>query len=215
MDVIFLGHSSFQIKGKTATVITDPYDASIGFKFPKLKADIVTISHEHADHNKPENVVGEPKQVSGPGEYEISGISIFGIATYHDAKQGEERGRNTVYVLSIDGIRLCHLGDLGHKLSEEQVGEVGTVDVLLTPVGGVYTIDAGEASEVVSQLEPRVVIPMHYNIPGLAPQTFGKLAPVDEFVEEMGLEPARLEKYSVTADKLPEEMQLVVLERRG
>lgn len=216
MDVSFLGHASFRIRGKSVSVVTDPFSSDmVGFKFPKVTADIVTVSHDHQDHNQVALVAGNPKVISGPGEYEIGGVSIFGIPTYHDAKKGEERGRNTVYVLVLDGVRVCHLGDLGHKLTEEQVGEMGTVDILLIPVGGVYTIDSSQASEVVSQLEPRVVIPMHYNIPGLAPQTFSKLARVDEFVKEMGLEPARLEKYSITADKLPEEMQLVVLQRKG
>lgn len=215
MDIMFLGHASFVLRGKTATVVTDPYDpVMVGFKFPKVRAGIVTVSHAHADHNKVENVDGDPKVVSGPGEYEIGGVSIFGVPTYHDKKQGEERGSNTVYAMNIDGVRVCHLGDLGHKLAEEQVGEIGAVDVLLIPVGGVYTIDAGEASEVVSQLEPRVVIPMHYNTPGLSPKTFSELSGVDEFLKEMGLEPVRDVKYSVAPDKLPEELQVVVLERK-
>lgn len=215
MDISFLGHSSFFLRGKGASLVTDPYDsAMVGFKFPRVRADIVTVSHEHEDHNKVESVPDGPKIVRGPGEYEIKGVSIFGVPTYHDNKGGQERGQNTVFVVSIDNLKVCHLGDLGHKLTGEQVGEVGSVDILFVPTGGVYTIDANEASEVVSQLEPRVVIPMHYQTPGLAQATFAGLAPVDEFIKELGIEPTREVKFSITADKLPEEMQVVVLERR-
>lgn len=215
MDITWLGHSSFQIKGKSASVITDPYDSSIGFKFPKVQAKIVTVSHEHNDHSKTEQVQGEPRVVGGPGEYEIGGVSIFGVPTYHDEKKGAERGQNTVYVITLDNIHLCHLGDLGHKLTEEQVGNIGNIDILFVPVGGVYTIDASEASEVVSQLEPRVVIPMHYKVPELDKKTFGQLEEVDKFLKEVGIEPVREDKYSVTPDKLPEDMQVVLLEKRG
>lgn len=216
MDISWLGHSSFRIKGKTATVITDPFESGkVGFKFPKVEADIVIVSHDHWDHNQSSLVQGNPRVVSGPGEYEIKGVSVFGVPTYHDAKQGAERGKNTVYVITIDNVRVCHLGDLGHILSETQVGEVGEVDVLLVPVGGVYTIDAKEAAEIVSSLEPKVVIPMHYKTGELNQETFGKLFGVDEFIKELGMEAIKDSKFSLTADKLPEEMQLVVLERKG
>ncbi len=197
-------------------VVTDPFESGkVGFKFPKTEADIVTISHDHWDHNRADLVGGSPKAVNGPGEYEIKGVSIFGMPTYHDAKKGQERGKNTVYVITIDKIRVCHLGDLGHTLSEEQVGEAGEVDVLLAPVGGVYTIGAKEAGEIISRLEPKVVIPMHYKTGELNQETFGKLAEVGEFIKEVGIEPVRDSKFSITADKIPEEMQLVILERRS
>lgn len=215
MDIVFLGHSSFRIKGKNAAVITDPFESGkVGFKFPKVEADIVTVSHDHWDHNQSSLVQGSPKVVSGPGEYEIKGISIFGVPTYHDAKQGAERGKNTVYVITIDNVRVCHLGDLGHTLSEAQVGEIGEVDILLVPVGGTYTISAKEAAEVVSSLEPKVVIPMHYKTGELNQETFGKLSGVDEFIKELGIEPVKDAKFSLTYDKLPEEMQVVILERK-
>lgn len=215
MDIIYLGHSSFRIKGKNVTIVTDPYEASVGFKFPKVEADIVTLSHAHADHNAAGQVSGSPKVIAGPGEYEIKGVSIFGIHSYHDDKQGAERGSNTLYALTLDNINICHLGDLGHKLSEEQVGQIGNVDILLTPVGGVYSLNSAQASEVVSELEPKVVIPMHYQAAGLNKDTFGSLESVEEFIKELGLEPVRDSKYSVTYDKMPAEMQLVVLERRS
>lgn len=216
MDIVWIGHSSFRIKGKDATIVADPFDpAMVGLKFPKIQADIVTVSHGHADHNNLSQIEGSPKVVSGPGEYEIKGVSIFGIPSFHDDKKGAERGANTVYVVTIDKLVVCHLGDLGHKLSEEQVGEIGSVDVLIVPVGGTYTLDSAHASEAVSALEPKVVIPMHYQIPGLNPEMFASLEPVDNFIKELGIEPQRLEKYVINYGSLPEAVQLIILERKG
>ncbi|TSC89402.1 MAG: beta-lactamase fold-like Zn-dependent hydrolase [Microgenomates group bacterium Gr01-1014_5] len=222
MEIQYLGHSSFRIKGKTVTIVTDPYDSEkVGFKFPKLEATIVTISHDHFDHNQAQLVdpsagSGQaPKVVSGPGEYEIAGVSIFGTHTYHDNKNGEERGSNTVYTITIDGVNICHLGDLGHKLSDEQLDSIGNVDVLLVPVGGVDTIDPSEASQVISQIEPKIIIPMHYKVPGLAISKRDDMSDVEAFVKEIGIEPVRDNKFVITPDKMLEEVQLVVLERRS
>lgn len=211
MDISYLGHSSFRLKGKTTSIVTDPYSNDTGMKYPKTEADIVTISHDHTDHNNLSGVGGEPRVVNGAGEYEIGGVSIFGVPSYHDEKGGEERGRNTIYVIRIDGINVCHLGDLGHKLTTTELDEIGTVDVLLVPVGGVYTVDAAGASVVVSQLEPKIVIPMHYRVPGLNYE----LGSLDDFLKEIGLEPTRDSKFTVVLATLPETMQLVVLERKG
>ncbi|MBI2590332.1 MAG: MBL fold metallo-hydrolase [Candidatus Blackburnbacteria bacterium] len=208
MDITWLGHSSFRIKGKNASIVTDPFDPSVGLKFPKVEADMVTVSHDHQDHNQSRLVGGNPKVITGPGEYEIREVSIFGIPSYHDSNNGRERGPNTIYTISIDGMHLCHLGDLGHKLTQDQLGEIGNIDILFVPVGGVYTIDAQVAVEVVTAIEPKVVIPMHYKVPGLKYE----LAEVSGFVKEIGMEPAKVDKYSVTPDKLPEERQLIVLE---
>src|SRR3989344_3844057 len=208
MDITWLGHSSFRIKGKNASVVTDPFDSSTGLKFPKVEADIVTVSHDHQDHNRADFVGGSPKIISGPGEYEIKEVSVFGIPTFHDSKNGQERGNNTVYIISMDGMHVCQLGDLGHKLTQDQLGEIGNIDILFVPVGGVYTIDAQVAVEVVTAIEPKVIIPMHYKVSGLKYE----LADVADFVKEIGMEPMRTDKYSVTSDKLPEERQLVVLE---
>lgn len=212
MDIIYLGHSSFRIKGKGMTIVTDPYDsAKVGLKYPKVEANIVTISHDHADHNFPSQIEGSPKIISGPGEYEIGGVSIFGIPSYHDDKQGQERGQNTIYSLTVDSINLCHLGDLGHKLSQDQIEQIGNIDILFVPVGGVYTINASQAGDVVSSLEPKIAIPMHFKVPGLSYE----LGSVEDFIKELGVEPIRDSKLSATADRLPEQMQLVVLERRS
>lgn len=214
MEITYLGHSSFKIRGKSATIVTDPYDsAKVGFKFPKLEANIVTLSHEHFDHNQSKLVGGDPKVISGPGEYEIVGVSIFGTHTYHDDKKGEERGVNTVYTIDMEGVNVCHLGDLGHKLTDDQLDQIGNIDVLLVPVGGMYTIDPSEASDVVSQIEPKIVIPMHFKAEGM-PEDFASLETVDAFIKEIGVEPIRDSKLVVTSDKIPEEMQLVLLERK-
>jgi len=211
MDITFLGHSSFKLKGKTASVITDPYNSEVGLKFPKQQADIVTISHFHSDHNAADLVDGEHFLVSGPGEYEIKGIKIVGVNSFHDDKKGAERGKNIIFSFQIDGLRICHLGDLGQKeLGSEQIEEIGSVDILLVPVGGTYTIDASEAAKVAAALEPDIVIPMHYLEPGLA----NKLDPADKFLKEMGVEsPSIQTKISITKDKLPEEMAVILLQK--
>lgn len=202
MDIVYLGHSSFKIKGKGVTVVTDPY-------LGKSEADIVTVSHDHFDHNKTE-LVSSRFVVNGPGEYEIGGVSIVGVGSFHDDKKGIERGKNTIYVIEMDGMRVCHLGDLGHKLEEGQLEEVGNVDIVMVPVGGVFTIDAKTAVEVVKQLEASIVIPMHYDLP--------ELTGAEVFLKEMGLPAGRqgaegpvAKLMTMTRDKLPSEMQVVWL----
>lgn len=210
MEIFWLGQAAFKLKGKGATVIVDPFDPSIGLKWPKLEADIVAITHDHADHNNATGVSGASYVAAGPGEYEIKGVAFTGFPSWHDNKEGEERGRNTIYIFNIDGVKICHLGDLGqHQLTETQLEEIGDVDVLLIPVGGVFTISASEAAKIVAQLEPKIIIPMHYKIPGL---TAG-LEPAEHFLKEMGKETLEaLPKIAVSSDKLPEEAQVVVLE---
>jgi len=211
MEILPLGHASFKLRGKFATVVTDPYDEKeMGIKYPKhIEADILTISHNHFDHNAKGLIGGSPFVVEGAGEYEIKGVSVIGVGSFHDDKNGEERGKNTMYRIEIDGLRLLHLGDLGHVLSSAQVDVVDGVDVLFIPVGGVYTIDAEKAAQVISDLEPRIVIPMHYGT-----DTYNKgLAPVSVFLKQMGKESVTPgAKLTISRDKLPAEMQVVVLE---
>ncbi len=215
MDITYFGHSSFKLRGKTATVVTDPYDPKmVGLKFAKVSADIVTVSHDHHDHNFVSQVTDVKKVVQGPGEYEISGVSIIGFDSYHDEAKGLERGKNTIFVIEIDGIRVAHLGDLGHKLSEDVIGEMGTVDILLIPVGGVYTIDSDTAAEVVREIEPSITIPMHYYIDGMDENAFGKLAKVDAFITEIGLSVERLEKLSLKKSEIQEDQKVIVLEKK-
>ena len=162
MDISWLGHSCFRIRGSHATVITDPYPPALGYSLGKPAARIVTVSHHHSGHCYVQGISGQPRVVTGPGEYEISGVLIIGIATFHDAEGGRRRGKNTVYLMDVDEISICHLGDLGHVLTAEQAEELGNVDVLLLPVGGVSTLNAPMAAKVVRQLEPKAIVPMHY-----------------------------------------------------
>lgn len=214
MDITHLGHSSFKLRGKTASVITDPFASSIGLSFPKhTAADIVTVSHDHDDHNAASVVDGNPFVITGPGEYEIKGVGLVGMGVYHDDQKGEKRGKNTIFRIELDGLTVVHLGDLGHELSAAQVDALDGVDILLVPVGGVYTIDAGLAAKIVGEIEPTIVIPMHYNRPGLDQKMFGDVAGVDAFLKEMGkTDVASQPKLVITKDKLPEEMQVIVLE---
>ena len=154
MDIIWLGQASFKIKGRQSTVITDPYDEKLGFKLPKVEADILTVSHDHYDHNAVPLVGGEPFVVKDPGEYEIGGVNIVGVPSFHDNKKGAERGKNTLFNIKIDGVNIAHLGDLGQdSLSSEQVEAIGNVDVLMVPTGSVYTIDTSTAVKIVTALE--------------------------------------------------------------
>lgn len=215
MDIFPLGHASFRLRGKQATVVTDPYDSNlVGLKFPKnVEADIITVSHAHPDHNFIGNIGGTPHIISGPGEYEIKGVSVIGIPTYHDAEDGKIRGKNTVYRIEIDGLKIAHLGDLGHVLTSVQVDLLDGIDILLVPVGGFYTIDAAKAMQVISDIEPRIVIPMHYRTVGHNEKEFGEVQGIETFLQMMnktGIVP--VPKLVVSKDKLPTEMQIVILE---
>ncbi|KKU91856.1 MAG: Zn-dependent hydrolase of the beta-lactamase fold-like protein [Microgenomates group bacterium GW2011_GWA1_48_10] len=215
MDIYPLGHSSFRIKGKNATVVTDPFDPEmVGLKFPKVEeVDVVTVSHDHKDHDAVRLLPGSPFVVRGPGEYEVKRVTISGVSTWHDDKGGQERGKNVVYRLTIDGVNVCHLGDLGHKLTDGQVDEIGNVDVLFVPVGGFFTIDSKTAAAVVAQIEPRVVIPMHYYRSGMAETFKEKIVGVEDFLREMGAEEVvPVPKYGTSKERLPETTTVVVLE---
>lgn len=213
MDITYLGHSSFKIKTKTATIVTDPYDSdSVGFKFPKTEADIITISHSHKDHNNLEAVSGTPFVIDMPGEYETKGVYVFGYSSFHDPKGGEERGRNAIYIIETEDLRIAHLGDLGVAPSIEVMEEISGVDVLMIPVGGVATIGPKEAVELITKIEPRIVIPMHFRAEGIG-ETFKDFAPVDDFLSEMGADkPEVLDKLSLSKDKLPGEIKVILLE---
>ena len=209
MDISWLGHSCFRIRGTQATIITDPYSPDLSYSLGKPTAHIVTVSHQHPGHSYVQGIGDEPKQVTGPGEYEISGVLIIGMATFHDREQGRERGKNTAYLMEVDEVAVCHLGDLGHVLATEQVEEMENVDVLLLPVGGVSTINASMAAEVVRQLEPKVVVPMHYKTEALN----RGLEPVDRFLEEMGVKAVNPQpKLSLTKANLPTSTQVFLLE---
>ncbi len=209
MDITWLGHSCFRIRGSRTTIITDPYPPDLGYSLGKPTARIVTVSHQHSGHSYVQGVGGEPRLVTSPGEYEIGGVLIMGIATFHDREKGKKRGKNTVFLIEADEISVCHLGDLGHVLTTEQVEELDNVDVLLLPVGGVSTLNASMAVEVVRQLEPRVVIPMHYKTEALTRE----LEPVERFLKEMGVEQVvSRPKLTLSRTSLPVSTQVFLLE---
>lgn len=211
MEIDWFGHACFRLRGRDGTVITDPYSKDIGLSFARPRGDIVTISHDHPGHSFAKGVKGDPKVINGPGEYEIKNVFVTGVPTYHDKKGGKERGANTVYVFDIDGMTICHLGDLGHVPTQPQAEALGNVDVLLIPVGGVSTIGASEAAEIVSMLEPQIVIPMHF----MHPELKFKLDPVAKFFKEMGIKQSdQVASLKVTKDSLSGETQVILLEAK-
>ena len=216
MDIVYLGHSSFKLKGKKATVITDPFDpVYVGLKYPKNDADIVTVSHNHNDHNKADLIDNVKMVINGAGEYEIMGVSIIGIETDHDASGGEERGKNIIFILEVDGLRIAHFGDLGHKLSEKLMEQMGDIDVLMIPVGGEYTIGHKQAVDIAKEFESPYVLPMHYKMPGMNEEVFGRLSGVDEFLKELGYEVERSDKLNIKKELVNhDQRKTVVLEKK-
>ncbi len=221
MQIFWKGQACFQIialKGKQEQVkiVIDPYEDSIGLKPPSLEADILLMTHNHFDHNNEKGVKGLPAGRQGnsfiignPGEYEVQGVFVQGVFSFHDQVEGKERGTNTIYVLEAEGLRVCHMGDFGQKeLTSEQLDAIGDVDVLLLPVGGVYTIDAKGAAGIVGQIEPKIAIPMHYALPKLKV----KLGGVEEFLKIMGAKGVSpQEKLVLKAKDLTEEETNVVV----
>jgi len=210
MIITWYGHSCFKLESGEVAVITDPFPKKIGLKPFQGKADIVTVSHDHWDHNDTSSIKGNPFIVDGPGEYEIKKIIIQGISSFHDKVNGKARGQNTIYLIQMDKIRLCHLGDLGHNLSDNQLEKIGQVDVLMIPVGGIFTINSQEAPKIINQIEPRIVIPIHYQLPKL--KIGAKLASVEKFLKEMGVSPKPIEKLVVKKkDLMQGETEVIVM----
>ena len=217
MEISWLGHACFQLRGKNAILITDPFPPQaapvLGESSRKgnLSASIVTVSHTHAMHDFVERVGGNPRVVRGPGEYEIRDVLITGVASYHDSQRGQVHGRNTMYIIHMDDLMLCHLGDLGHTLQESQLEEVADADILFIPIGGGNALNPTQTAEVISQIEPRVVIPMHYPVTAT-----GEISSeLTLFCREMGVETIEPQpKLSITRSSLPVEMQVVLLSIR-
>ncbi|MBL7073927.1 MBL fold metallo-hydrolase [candidate division KSB1 bacterium] len=217
MIITWLGHSAFLIKAEDGRkVLTDPYEAgsydgAVGYGKIEDVVDVVIVSHEHPDHFDVKSLKGSPTVVKGVGTYKVGGFVFNGVATYHDQSRGRERGGNTIFSFDVDGFRVCHLGDLGHVLSANEVASIGTVDVLFIPVGGFYTINADEAKRVVDQLNPRVVIPMHFKTEVLG----FPIAPVDPFLKgQKDVERPGTSEFSITKETLPGERKIVVLEHK-
>ncbi len=212
MEIKYLSHSSFLIKTKDAKLVMDPFDPKFtGLKFPKQEADIVTISHDHKDHNHRELIDGAPLFITWPGQFEKKGIRIWGFSSFHDKVGGKERGENVMYKIESEGISILHCGDLGTGLTDDQLDEIGDVDILLVPVGGKYTITADEAISLIKKVEPSVVIPMHYGRPDLIVEG---LEPLEVFLKKMGAEQTEpLDKLIVKKEDfaLDTAMRVVVL----
>ncbi len=214
MEIVWYGHSCFRmIERGMAAVVTDPYDETIGYGPLKLKADIVTVSHAAPGHNNVDAVKGDRRVIAGPGEFEIGGVFVTGIATDGDRKKkAAEPKRNTLYLFDFDGLTVCHLGDLDHVPSQAQIEALGAVDVALVPVGGGGGLNAAQAAEVVSLLEPSVVIPMHYKTDAVTL----KLDPVAKFLKEMGLGAIKPEpSLKLSKSSLPDETRVVLLDYKA
>ncbi|MBP2630371.1 MAG: putative Zn-dependent hydrolase [Firmicutes bacterium] len=187
MKIKWFGQSCFMITSENGTkLVTDPYVNMLGYKLPEFEASIVTTSHNHKDHNNISAVKGSFEHIQGSGVFSKDGIKIKGVATFHDKVSGAKRGKNTVYTFNIDGIDVCHCGDLGHILSSNQIEELGNVDILLLPIGGVATINATNAVQVAKQLNPTTIIPMHYRTKALGILGY-ILCSVDKFISISGM----------------------------
>lgn len=213
MIITWHGFSCFKIQEKTrdaeVALVTDPFQPEDGLKLPRnLAADIVTTSHDHAHHNNLAGVGGEPFVIDGPGEYEVKGVFVTGVPTYHDMVEGKAKGRNTMFYITVGGIHCVHLGDLKHPLEEKHLEEFHDIDVLFLPVGGGDVLDAKQAVEIVGQIEPRIIVPMHYKTPGMKTKMDG----VETFLKAMGVsKPEVLPKLKISDKELPQEETKIVL----
>jgi L-ascorbate metabolism protein UlaG (beta-lactamase superfamily) len=206
MEITWLGHCCFRLRAKESTVVTDPCDKSTGYSLGRPTADLVTVSLDDPAHNHVAGVAGSPRVVAGPGEFEVAATSVVGVSTWHDA---EKTRRNVAYVIELEDLRICHLGAMGVVPTSDQVEEIGSVDILLVPVGGGHAFDAPPAAETVSLLEPKLVIPMHFK----TDVERERLDPIDRFLKEMSAKaPETHAKIAVTRSSLPDEMQMLVLD---
>lgn len=211
MKIRWFGHSCFLLESEQGTkIITDPFDGSVGYNIPEIESDIITVSHDHYDHNYTEGVQGNPKIIDDVQQYEIQDVKIEGFPAFHDDVKGAERGPVIIYVIDIDGLRVCHVGDLGHLLSKSQLEEIGKIDILFVPVGGTFTLDAKGAKGLVEQFEPKLVIPMHFKTPAISMP----IDPVDKFIKLMEkgelLDTTTIEVTSETLDD--EELKIIALQ---
>ena len=210
MNISWFGHSCFRIESKEGSILIDPFSKDIGLKPPKIKDNIVLVSHHHYDHDNVEDASPQTMIIDGPGEYEKQGILVRGIQSFHDKSGGKERGLNTIYVIKAEDMAICHMGDFGQdKFEEHQLEEIGDVDILMIPVGGKYTIDYKEAVNVISQIEPKIVIPMHYKVKDLNIDLEGP----EKFLKEIGLIPEKTDKLKISRKTLPvEETKLILFQ---
>jgi L-ascorbate metabolism protein UlaG (beta-lactamase superfamily) len=211
MEIYWLGHGCFRLRGRDAAVLTDPCPPSTGYRIGKVNADLVTISSEAEESNFRQAVQGEAKFLTGPGEYEIAGVLVTGVRT-HAARGAAEQGRNVAFVIDIDDITVCHLGNITQAPAADDVEALGSADVLIVPVGGGGALDAAKAAETVSLLEPKIVIPMQYKTEAATANLDG----VDRFLREMGAEAKSAEnRLNVTKSNLPADTTIMLLNYRG
>lgn len=202
MVINWYGQACFKIQSGLTTIAIDPFEKKLGLTPPKFEAQIVLVTHEHFDHNNVKDIKGEPFVIDSPGEYEYGGVKVRGVSSYHDDQKGEKRGINTIYKIQMEDMVLAHFGDLGQRqLTEQQLDALGEIDILMVPVGGTYTIDGTTAVEIVNQVGPRIVIPMHYKVKGLRV----KLDSVDNFLKEIGkTDVEKIEKLTIKLKNLPD-----------
>jgi len=212
MDMTWLGHACFRMRGREGVVLTDPPDPKSGHAIPRTEAGLVTMSHEHAGHASLRSVAGEPVVLRGPGEYEVHDMLVTGIGSFHDDEKGAERGRNTVFAIRLDDLVICHLGDLGHALPAVDLEKLGDVDIALVPISGPeVNLSAARAAEIVHQLEPKVVVPMSFD-----PDDKKKDTPYARLLHELGVKELEfVSKLSVTRSSLPENLQVIALDSRA
>jgi L-ascorbate metabolism protein UlaG (beta-lactamase superfamily) len=209
MELTYIGHSCFHIKGKKLSLVIDPYNPDLtGFKMPKQNCKLLLNTHNHEDHSFNQQVNHEVL-INTPGEYEIDDVYITGIQTAHDDKDGAERGQNIVFSIDIDGISIVHLGDLGHELNEKVVAKLGSIDILLIPVGGEFTIDSFKASKIISALEPKIVIPMHFKSED---SKLKELSDVNAFLHEMGEKnPEKMDSLKIQSAPSNDDLKIILL----
>ena len=211
VEITWLGHSCFLLRADELALITDPFPDTIGLHMGQPEANAVTVSHQHDSHSCWHGVGGSPRVLRGPGEYELSGTYITGIMTPM-AEGDPESKRNTAFLIEMENIRLCHLGDVSGVLSTRQVEELTPVDILFLPVGGICTVEVSQAIEILQSLEPRVIIPMHYGLPGLQVE----LKSLDIFLREMALRDVQTQpRLNISSSSLPQELRVVVLDPLG
>jgi len=210
MKIKWLGHSSFLIESERGIkIITDPFDETLGYKLPRIKVNIVTVSHEHFDHNYVRGVKGRPVVFKGLVNRESHKMEFKGISSYHDSVYGGQRGLNTIFVIKADGLNLCHLGDLGHILDSDKLNEIGTIDILFIPVGGFYTIDSSKATQIIKDIKPKIVVPMHYKTEAIK----FSIDPVEIFLSDKdNVRSLESSEFEITKDTLPKNTQIHVLQ---
>jgi len=210
MKIKWLGHSSFLLESERGIkIITDPFDETLGYKMPRIKVNIVTVSHEHFDHNFVRGIKGKPVVFKGLVNRESHKMEFRGISSYHDSVYGGQRGPNTIFVIKAEGLKLCHLGDLGHILSSDKLTEIGSVDILFIPVGGFYTIDSNQATQIIKDIKPKIAIPMHYKTKAIK----FSIDPVEIFLSGKDkVKKLESSEFEIKSETLPKDTHIYVLQ---